>query len=400
MSRFSWLNKKLVPVAVVALLLLLGGVAYLERTSLLTWYYVRQLAKADESSQAAWVERVAGVGEAAVPNLLDCLTDPNPAICRNARAALARLTQQWGIGDARTVSLAMRCEREFNRFSAAGQQNVIDLASEWFHAVNDDALPAQGLLAACVRFLAEASASTDPTTQERALELCAVLLDQPQGAEALSAGRDLVRTCLTSEKANIRVRSVQLALHPGMDLLEEVAALLGDSAVEVRRAAILAVGPAENVVLDDALLPSLHDDDAEVQQLCRQALESRGRTPQQIRLGFLVTAKDPVVRVQVVDYLHKVADIDVALWLTRISHDTSPAVRAAAARAMSQLSASDPSLMDRLDQMARTDPSATVCLLAKYYLENPERREGMNFKPHPRRRLASTSQPERRASSN
>ena len=41
---------------------------------------------------------------------------------------------------------------------------------------------------------------------------------------------------------------------------------------------------------------------------------------------------------------------------------------------MSRLSTTDPSLLERLDEMARTDPSATVCLLAKYYLENPENR--------------------------
>jgi hypothetical protein len=375
MVRFSWLNKKVIAAVAVVLLLFLGGVAFRERTALLSWYYVRGLAKADESNQAVWVERVASLGEDAVPNLLNCLTDADPTTCRNARAALARLSQQWGLGDSRTVALAMRCGRDFNHFSAPGQQNVLDLAADWFRAATTDAPPAQGLLAACVRFLTEAAGSADDNTQERALELCAVLLGQPQGTEALSAGRDLVRACLSSESASTRVRAVQLALLSGMDLFEQVTALLGDPAAEVRRAAILAVGPAENVVLDDALLPSLHDDDPEVRHLCTEALESRGRTPRQIHLGFLLTAKDPVVRVQVVDYLRKVPDVDPARWLTRISHDESPAIRAAAARAISRLSLSDRSLAERLDEMARTDPSATVCLLAKYYLENPEGRE-------------------------
>ncbi len=39
MSRVPWLNKKVVGAAAVLLLLLVGGVAWLERTPLLSWYY-------------------------------------------------------------------------------------------------------------------------------------------------------------------------------------------------------------------------------------------------------------------------------------------------------------------------------------------------------------------------
>jgi HEAT repeat protein len=376
MSRFPWLNKKLVATVAILVLLLLGGVAWLERTPILSWYYVRSLAKADDNNRDAWVERVAGLGEDAVPPLLSCLKDTDPNVCRNARAALMRLSQAWGLGDSRTVALAMRCGGEFTQLSAPGQQNVLDLAAEWFRSATEGSPPAPGLLAACVRFLQEAITSTDCTTQERALGLCDVLLTQPQGTEALSASRELVRNCLASENVANRLRAVEFAKRPGMDLFEQVASLLNDPVVEVRRAAVAAVGAAANVVLDDALLPSLHDDDPEVQRLCWEALlVQRQLTPEQIRLGYLLTAKEPVVRIQVVDYLHKVADLkDPALWLTRLSHDSSPAIRAAAARAMSRFSTTDQSMVERLDEMARTDPSATVCLLAKYYLENPENR--------------------------
>ena len=44
----------------------------------------------------------------------------------------------------------------------------------------------------------------------------------------------------------------------------------------------------------------------------------RRLTPEQIRLGYLLTAKEPIIRVQVIDFLHKVIDLkDPALWLTR-----------------------------------------------------------------------------------
>ena len=162
-------------------------------------------------------------------------------------------------------------------------------------------------------------------------------------------------------------------------------------------AAIEAVGPAKDVVLDDALLPSLHDDDPEVQRLCWEALlnkKKRGRSPEDIRLGYLLTAKEPLLRVEVIDYLHKVTDLkDPALWLTRLSHDPSPAIRAAAARAMSRLASTDHSLLERLDEMARTDPSATVSVLAKYYLESLENRARTQAVPRmPKARLVRTGQ--------
>jgi HEAT repeat protein len=377
MSRFPWLNKKVAAVAVLVFALL-GGLAWVERTALLSWYYVRSLTKADEGNRDVWAERVAGVGEAAVPDLLAYLSDADPAVCRNVGAGLSRLSGKWGAGDARTVALAMRCGREFNQYSAPGRQCVLELAAEWFRDARPDAPPAQGLLPACVRFVTESAAAPDADTQDKALELCAVLLAQPQGAEALSGGRDLVRNCLSSESAANRLRAVQLALHPGVDLLEQVTALLRDPVADVRRAAIIAVGPMKDEILDDVLLPSLHDPDPEVRRLCEVALESRERTPAQIRLGFYLTAPDPVVRIHVIEQLRKVSDIDPIVWLTRISHDPSPAIRAAAARAMSRFSAAeglDDRARVRLDEMARGDPSATVCLLAKYYLENPERRD-------------------------
>jgi hypothetical protein len=375
-SRFPWLNRKVLAVAAL-LLALVVGLAWFERTTLLSWYFVRGLARADEGSRDAWVERVAGVGEAAVPNLLAHLGDADPAVCGNVRAALSRLSREWSVGDARTVALAMRCGREFNQYSPAGRRSVLELAAEWFRDAGPDAPPAQGLLPACVRFVTESAASADVDTQDKALELCAALLAQPQGAEALSGSRDLVRNCLSSESAANRLRAVQLALHPGMDLLEQVTALLRDPVADVRRAAIIAVGPMKDEILDDVLLPSLHDPDPEVRRLCEVALESRDRTPAQIRLGFYLTAPDPVVRIHVIEQLRKVSDVDPVVWLTRISHDPSPAIRAAAARAMSGLCGADGDdrARARLDEMARGDPSATVCVLARYYREHPERRD-------------------------
>ena len=87
-----------------------------------------------------------------------------------------------------------------------------------------------------------------------------------------------------------------------------------------------------------------------------------------IRLGKLLTHPRASMRLGVLDYLaDENIDLDLGLWLRRLSHDQSPAVRAAAVRVMSQQTHSD--LSDRIDQMARSDPSPTVAQLARFYLE-------------------------------
>jgi hypothetical protein len=349
---------------VLAALVAGAAVAWAERSPLLSWYCVRRLSRADVVTRDRWVERVAGLGEAAVPDLLDTLADPEPGVCANARAALARLSTDWGVADTRCVSLATSFSRAWDGFSTAGKASALDVAAGWFRR---DSEAAPELISACTRLLSVSGRGESEEPRAHALGLCAALLAQPGGTEAVSPARGLVHANLASADASTRVFAVRLALHPGMDLLEEVTPLLNDPAAEVRRAAVIAVGPSEQAVRDEGLLPCLHDPDAEVRRLSEQALRGRGLRPEHIRLGRILTDPSPVIRLQVLDYLGRASDLDAGIWLRRLSHDPSPAVRAAAMRAMSQQSAVD--LTDRIYQMADNDPSPTVCMLARYYLK-------------------------------
>jgi hypothetical protein len=359
-------NRKVLGTLVVAGLLLAGaGIAWVERTALLAWFCVRGLARANESHRACWVERVACLGEAAVPGLLDCLARPDPSVCGNAREGLARLVAGWGGSDARSVALALRLARAFPHLSRPGQRATLEVAPAWF-SERPARQAAAGLVPACARLLGESAAVTDPEVQGAALELAGALLALPHHCEALSAARDVTRAALESSTADNRLRAVRLTLCPGIDLLDQVVPLLQDPASEVRRAAVLALGPAESF-RDEGLLPCLHDPDPEVRRLCEVALRGRGLRPEHLHLGRLLTDPSPVMRLRVLDHLCQARDLDPGIWLRRLSHDPSPAVRAAALRVMSQQTEVD--LNDRIDQMARSDPSPTVCQLARYYLQ-------------------------------
>jgi HEAT repeat protein len=174
--------------------------------------------------------------------------------------------------------------------------------------------------------------------------------------------------CLNDPDAETRVQAIRLTVHLGMNLLEQVVALLTDPQAEVRRAALLAVGAATEVLATDDLLVCLHDPDAGVRRLCEQALLGRGLETSHIQLGRLMTNKDAKTRLQVLDRLRQTPGLEASVWLRRLSHDPSPAVRAAAIRAVSEFAEVD--LSDRINQIAQTDPNFTVRQLAQYYLSS------------------------------
>jgi hypothetical protein len=368
----GWRKRKWV-VASLVLLLGAGAAAWAQRKPALAWYYVRALAGADETGREPWLNRLEGLGEDALPALLRCLARPEAGACANARAALARLADHWGVDDPRTASLASRLGQEFSRYNPVGRRQALELAADWFQRVGPGP-QAEELVPAGRRLVTEAAASSDSEEQAAALDLAAALLARHRGGEAVASVRELTRACLSAEVPACRVRAVQLALLPEVQLLEEVVPLLNDSDAAVRRAAMLAVGTASQVILEDALLPSLHDPDAEVRGLCEKALLARGSTPEHIQLGRLLTDPQPLQRLEVLGPLARRSELDTGLWLRRLSYDPNPAVRVAALRAMSEQAPSD--FKDRIDEMAQRDPSPTVCDVAKRYLKLSQRRYG------------------------
>ena len=177
----------------------------------------------------------------------------------------------------------------------------------------------------------------------------------------------MIATAAKSESVDVRIQAVATALRPEVDAVPVIAPLLTDSVPEVRRAAILALGPIRDgraAVADDELLKCLHDTDAEVRQLCEMSLRSRGRSPRDIRLGRRYTAPDPAERQKLLLDLADEEELDVGVWLDRLTADADPAVRAGVARLAYTRNID---LGSRLDQLSRTDPDPTVRRVANFY---------------------------------
>ena len=303
--------------------LVLGAAAGVwQRERIWIWYCAERLERAAEDGRAAWGDRLAAAGEPAVPALLALLRYDDPQVCGAAKSAMEKLAGGWANDDPRRPRFAVRFVDAEPRFSTPGRA--------------------------------------------AALELLPIVLAAAD-AEVAQKAKAMVATAAKSESVDVRVQAVAAALRPEVDGLEMVVPLIADPAVEVRRAAVLALGPARDgrqALADDDLLRCLHDPDEEVRQLCEMGLRSRGRSPREIRLGRRYTAPDPAERQKLLIDLTEEDELDVTVWLDRLTADPDPAVRAGAARLAVERNAD---LRERLDQMSRTDPDGTVRRIASYY---------------------------------
>src|SRR5262245_43597161 len=344
-------------------LALLAGGAWLQRERVSCWYYLRGLAQAGDQERDRWVERVASLGETAVPGLLECLTRDDEQMCANAQAALERICGCLPQDDARWINLTDRLAEAFPGLSAPGQRCVLAMTAGWMRPAGQ---PNPSTLRFGTQLLRAAGALSDSAAQPLALDIATALLAAEQGDSVLEPCRQVACAALKDGNARNRTRAVQMALFPKLDLLAEVAPLLSDPAIEVRRSVVLAVGNSRKVISDERLALALHDTDAEVRRLGEKALRGRGLTPRHIQLARLITDSRPATRAKVLLYLQEDSDLDVAVWLRLLTHDPADGVRLAAMRAAAEQGIFE--MHERLEQMARSDPSPTVCQWAPYFL--------------------------------
>jgi hypothetical protein len=308
-------------------LALAGGIAFSQRGALRAWHYARQLERAPETERQAWVAKLVELGEPATPRLLGLLQKDDVNLCADARSGLEHLLASWGAADPRSVRLADRFFDVQPGFSQAGQVAALQMLPD--------------LLAT--------------------------------GVEAEAKARTIVSAALKDHSAEQRYVGITVAMRPKLNLLSEVVPLLDDPDARVRRMAMQVLGPLSEseagtekpLVESDELLRWLHDPDPEVRQLCEMYLtKSRGRSERDVRLGRMLTHPDPMKRLQLLVAVPEEEDINVGVWLQRLSKDPESAVRAGAVRVAYEQRID---FVDRLEQMMQSDPDGTVRRIAEHY---------------------------------
>jgi hypothetical protein len=366
------------PYVAVVLTVLAGGLWW-QRTPLLSWYYLRGLATAEEADRAAWVERATSLDGDAVPGLVDLLRRGNPKACANAEAALSALVKRWGAIDPRTVKLADDLASAFGSLHNPGKEAVLEWYLATLRSGDSAGAPPPGFMDTGSKLLLMAARAPETGMRIRTLLLAEIMLLRAAPAKA-DIYRDLALDGFAAKDNAVRVRAIRLAMHEPLHndkaLLERVLPFLKDPAPEVRCAALLAVGLAEEAISKEEMLPLLQDPNAEVRRLCEKALRGRGLTDSYIKLATLISNPRDGIRLQVVHFLHDAEDSvsGSGVWWQRLSEDASEPVRVAAIR----FAAEDPAGVDfreRVLQMSRDDPSPTVRQLAVYYLKTFQKRD-------------------------
>ena len=209
---------------------------------------------------------------------------------------------------------------------------------------------------------------TPDTQPAHALDSVEAILRSHDAAQLPSA-QSAIRLALQAVDEKTRIEAIRLAMHPASGLLLEVAALLTDPAVEVRRAAILAMAPAMAGDTDpgpELFFGSLHDCDTDIRDLAVSALKSRGLTDVQIELARKLVSPEIRDRLQLlVDLAYEENLVsDLGPWLERLSRDPEPAVRLGAARVAVEQQIPTHSWLERL---AEEDPDPTVRQVATWY---------------------------------
>jgi hypothetical protein len=355
----------------------LAGVLCWQRDALLAWYHVRQLSFAYQEDRDLCARRVADLGEAALPRLLEGLCDEDALVCANMQAALGLMASRWGAQDARALGLVEKLHARFEEFSLAGQEKALLLLTDLLR--HEPALPWPAHLAQGIGALVQ-TAEKQTELRPASLLLATALLDGAAIPHWADACRDMAERGLSDPLCGVRVSSVRLLTRDGLrqdkELLAKAVPLLHDPECLVRRVALLALAAETEIVREDTLMTLLHDPDAEVQYLCEQALRLRNLTDDGIAVARLITAQDPSERLRVLHILRQMPEVNYGEWLQRLSQDASPAVRAAAVRAVGENPAVD--LSDRLREMAEDDPSETVRINAQYYLRQRVALRAMN----------------------
>lgn len=312
-----------------------GGWAACNWTELQVRYtaYRMQTASNDEDREK-WGHKLADFGDPGLSVLVELIRTGPPAVRASAAATVNAHLNSLPEGDPRAVTLCGQVLDAYAACDEGGQGAVLSLL---------------------------------PTIVKR------------DGIAHVTQCRAVVEAGLKVSAVESRLTAIRAAMHPQVRMRVDVLPLLNAVEPEVRRAALVAVGPAvddEPVIGDEELFHWLHDPDEGVRTVCRDALVSRGRSDAEISLGSRLTHPLAGERLKLLlDLRYDDELLDPEPWLERLSRDPDPGVRAGSARVAVELAVErhfpTPVWVGRL---ADSDPDRTVRRIAQFYRAQPTNR--------------------------
>lgn len=351
-----------------------GGVGVWKRQAVFAWYHARQLSSVTPELRQSYVARFEQLGEPGALALVDLLHFPNESSCQNAGFILSRLLAAWGETDARRETVLSVLAESVAGFSPCGQAECVGVLQQ---LLGDQPEPSPAIVAVMTRLLNQIGSNAE--ARLASLELTSELLRHEgiQAGALVGQAKAWVVAGLRETNPQVRMAAVRLAVVPALrahDLLPPlVVGGTPDSSPEVRQLVLLALGEHDTLLGTDDLCKFLHDENAQVRQVCERALRARGLSARQITLARLVNDPRPAARAEVPALVLQTPELDTVMWMEKLTRDPAPAVRAATARALGTAPAQR--LEALLRQLAERDVDPTVQEIARYFWGQPAREQ-------------------------
>lgn len=348
---------------ILGIILLTGVAAFWQKNALLAWYYANRVSAVSEDRREHYAGKVELLGLPGSRALVNLFTSTDQHSCRNAGVVLYQVMMRWGWSDPRVQSTLMYAAESCVQFSTHGRSECLSL----LHRLSSDQMDSTSAqMALATKLLAQVG--SQPEARLAALELTVELLKRDiASSEALLAqAKAWVVAGLKDEHPSVRLAAVRLAVNPSVRTLELLPPMIHDHSSEVRHLVLLALGENETLLNTDTLCQLLQDSDAEVRGVCERALRVRGLSSAQVSLAKRMHDPQPLVRAELPDLLLGLSESDILLWMERLAKDPSPAVRAAAIRAMGSIG--DLRFESMLRQVTEKETDATVREIALFFL--------------------------------
>jgi hypothetical protein len=368
-------------VGVICLVLLIAW----QQATWRSWYYAHQLSSAHPEKRMESATKLEHLGISGAQAVVNLFSSPRERACQNAAFALEHILNHWGGNDPRYEAALQYLAEACPSFSVLGQREALLLMQQLF-AERKEATASQLLVAS--RLLSQVGAQ--PENRLAALEISAQLLqlwctnppaetsgpdrsanNSRRSAEALIAqAKAWVVAGLKDDNPSVRVAAVKLAVVPQLHAEELLPPLLlgprADASPEVRHLVILALGEADVLLTTDQICRFLSDEALMVRLAAERVLRARGLPDNQLKIGKLMYQSDPAARAEVAALVCECPELDSFLWLERLSRDPAPAVRVAAARAISRQQ--DLRGLTLMRHLASEDADPTVQEIARFFL--------------------------------
>lgn len=359
----SWKSKALLGMLVV--LLAAGAVGYFKHEMIAAMYQAWRLRSAAPEMHDSFAARFEQMGLVGTDALASTFTVNNETACRNAEQVLVRVLAAWTVRDPRYDTAMRQLAEKASCFSMCGHQSCLILLKQLF-ATSE---PTQSASLLIMEMLTHQQ--NDAASRLAVFDLMVNLLGTENGvAETLQRqAKTWVVAGLRDENVAVRLAAIRLAVTPGLQLHECLVPLIAaettDSSAEVRQLVILALGEHERLLATDDLCRFLNDAQESVRQTTERALRVRGLGQAQIQLARHMHDSNPMSRAEVPGLVLESPDIDLYLWMERLSSDPSPAVRAATAKAMAQTK--DERLEALMKKLMDHDSDPTVQQISRFY---------------------------------